>query len=562
MSETHIGWTGSRTLVGAFALGVALAVTATAPRAQTGGQATGRAIRINAATAVAVADWDRQIDGLRRDGALRLSASRPDTLIEGRTHERFDQYFNGVRVFGAQTVRQLTAEGQAVSVFGTVHAEIALDTTPTLDADRAIARAVELTGGIVLARAPELLVLPQEGGTYVLAWLLHVRTNATVLSLFIDAKSGAELQRLSDIHGDAKVGIGTGVLGDQKKLSVNALSGAFYADDQLRPPSIITVDARGDLNRAERILDGLTSILRSDVASDTDNVWTDGANVDAQAYLGYTYDYYFKRFGRRGLDNRDSPILALTHPVVRSRALEYLRNDPDRFSTFYANAFWCGACGPNGAGMMMFGEGLPVGVFTIELNYFAGAIDIVGHELTHAVTEYTSNLIYLNEPGALNEAFSDMMGSSVEAFFQPAGNGPLKSDWLLGEDIAPRLPGFMRSFSNPEEFGDPDHYSKRYVGLDDSGGVHTNSGIANHAFYLAIEGGTNRTSGQTVTGVGAANREQIEKVFYRAFTQLLPPDATFAVARQATLQAATDLYGGSSTAYRAVSQAWSAVGVN
>jgi Zn-dependent metalloprotease len=91
--------------------------------------------------------------------------------------------------------------------------------------------------------------------------------------------------------------------------------------------------------------------------------------------------------------------------------------------------------------------------------------------------------------------------------------------------------------------------------------VHTNSTIASHAFYLAIEGGTNRTSGLSVQGVGAANRDQIEKVFYRGFTSLLPPDATFAVARRATVQAAADLYGTSSAAYRAVTQAWDAVGV-
>ena len=80
-------------------------------------------------------------------------------------------------------------------------------------------------------------------------------------------------------------------------------------------------------------------------------------------------------------------------------------------------------------------------------------------------------------------------------------------------------------------------------GTADNGGVHINSGIANQAFYLAVEGGTNRTSGLAVQGVGGANREQIEKVFYRAFTLMLPSNATFSVARAATIQAARDLYG-------------------
>jgi Zn-dependent metalloprotease len=115
---------------------------------------------------------------------------------------------------------------------------------------------------------------------------------------------------------------------------------------------------------------------------------------------------------------------------------------------------------------------------------------------------------------------------------------------------------------NPAMFGDPDHYSRRFLGPEDNGGVHINAGIATHAFYLAIEGGTNRTSGLSVTGVGAANREQIEKVFYRAFVFLLPANATFATARAATIQAARDLYPTNAAVLNAVTQAWTAVGVN
>ena len=145
-------------------------------------------------------------------------------------------------------------------------------------------------------------------------------------------------------------------------------------------------------------------------------------------------------------------------------------------------------------------------------DFLSGALDIVAHELTHGVTEYTSNLIYRNESGALNEAFSDIMGTSVEFFFQPAGSGPLQR--RLPDRRGRRSgPGGLRSMANPGAFGDPDHYSKRFLGTDDNGGVHINSGIANHAFYLAIEGGTNRTSGLSVQGVGGgqprADREGV-----------------------------------------------------
>jgi thermolysin len=223
---------------------------------------------------------------------------------------------------------------------------------------------------------------------------------------------------------------------------------------------------------------------------------------------------------------------------------------------YYLNAFYAGR------GIMVYGEGLPAGVVAggRQWNYFSGAIDVVAHELAHGVTDYSSDLIYRNESGALNEAFSDIIGASVEFFFQQAGSGYLKADYLLGEDLtSPSVP--FRSMSDPQAYGDPDHYSKRYTGTADNGGVHHNSGIANHAFYLAIEGGTNRTSGLPVQGVGAANRDKIEKVIYRGFTQLLPANATFSMARAATLQAARDLYGAGSDVERAMEQAWTAVGV-
>jgi hypothetical protein len=123
----------------------------------------------------------------------------------------------------------------------------------------------------------------------------------------------------------------------------------------------------------------------------------------------------------------------------------------------------------------------------------------------------------------------------------------------------------IRSLANPGLYGQPDHHSRyRFLPVTpagDNGGVHVNAGIPSHAFYLAIEGGANRTSGLSVQGVGAGNRDQIEKVFYRAFTLLMPASSGFVTARAATIQAARDLYGAGSAVERAVTQAWDAVGV-
>ena len=503
---------------------------------------------------------------MERTGGLRLRSSVEDTMLEGRVHDRFDQYAGDARIFGAQLVRQRSAAG-VESVFGNVYPEnLGISTTPTLSAQDAFARVVAIAGREPIAsRLPELVVLPREDGTFRLTWLSRVRTSNDMVALFVDAKTGEEVWRYTLIHRQSAVGTGTGVLGDRKKLSVRQASSVFLADDALRPPTLITYDLKGNYSRVLEILDGVTNPAQSDIATDTDNTWTDGANVDAHAYIGFTYDYYFQRFGRRGLDGNNRAIRSIVHPAPREDPLSLpgfvLEN-------FLLNAFWCGECGQPGQGYMVFGEGIPTR-FSLNgqnYNYFAAGFDVVAHELTHAVTEFSSSLIYQNESGALNESFSDIMGTGAEYYVRSTGRSDRAPDYLIGEDIVtPARAGALtgiRSMSDPRSFGDPDHYSIRFTGSEDNGGVHINSGIPNHAFFLAIEGGTNRTSGLAVTGVGGGNREQIERIFYRGFTSYLTPNATFAQARQATLRAASELFGDASPAFRAVQQAWTAVGVN
>lgn len=503
---------------------------------------------------------DVRVNGMVQRGQLSVRSVEPDLVLPGHQNERFDQYVNGVRIFGGDITRQ-SVDGTTTSIFGTFYEGVSIGTTPTLTAEAARASFAQMSGAALPADRPvELVILPKDDGSFALAWRTHVRTSGTWMETFLDANTGAVLLQYNDLQTQAAVGTGTGVLGDTKKISTRSLSGRFIADDQLRPPSLVTYDAQGSVTRTESWLDGASPSV-NDTASDDDNTWTDPATVDAHVYVGWTYDFYYRMFGRHGLNDRDAPIRSISHPVKRS---DLLTASGDVISTYYLNAFWCDGCGPGGQGMMVFGEGLPddyvLSSTGQHVNYFAGALDVVAHELTHGVTAYTSNLEYLNESGALNESFSDMMGTSAEFFFQTPGGGLGQADYLIGEDII--TPGGIRSMSNPASFGDPDHYSQRFQGSEDNGGVHTNSAIPNQAFYLAIEGGTNRTSGLSVQGVGGANREQVEKAFYRAFTQMLPSNATFHTARAATIQSARDLYGAGSPAETAITQAWTAVGVN
>ena len=174
-------------------------------------------------------------------------------------------------------------------------------------------------------------------------------------------------------------------------------------------------------------------------------------------------------------------------------------------------------------------------------------LDVVAHEITHAFTEHTAGLIYSYESGALNESFADIFGAMMD-----------REDWFIGEDIAQSnvFPtGRMGDMSNPNNGGNqlgdngwqPDHVNEQYFGSQDNGGVHINSGIINHAYYLFAE----------TSGVGKGRAEQ---VFYRALTFYLTKSSNFKDCRAAVEKAAEDLYNNS--VKQAASNAFSSVGIN
>jgi thermolysin len=271
----------------------------------------------------------------------------------------------------------------------------------------------------------------------------------------------------------------------------------------------------------------------------------DEAVLAARAAISDTRQFFVRRFGRFELDALEAPVPVLVHPVSLA--------DWDRLGStharYFAGAFWDGR-------MVVLGEGTPAGV-RVDGRSWANAAtsrDLVAHELAHAVLDRLAGLIYRRESGALSEAFADIMAAAVDCASASDGRGSAATSYLIGDDVTA---GGVRSLSSPAMHGNPDHYS----GMAAGGDVHSNSTIASHAFYLAVEGGANATSGLTVEGVGAAHRDLVEKTFYRAFVYMLPSGATFDIAREATIQSARDLYGAGSPAARAIEQAWTAVGV-
>ncbi len=240
------------------------------------------------------------------------------------------------------------------------------------------------------------------------------------------------------------------------------------------------------------------------------------------------YDYYNARFGRRSYNGSDATISSVGH-----------------HQTNYNNAFWNGS-------YLVYGDG-----DGSQFGPLGNAFDVVAHEFTHAVTQHESGLIYSNESGALNEAWSDIFGAGAEAW----RDGISGDTWKIGEDAyTPGISGdALRYMNNPTQDGNSrDYYPERYTGSADNGGVHWNSGIANLAFYLAVNGGQH-PRGKTTVVVPSIGLSQAEQIFYRAQTTYLTPSSNFSAARAATGQAARDLYGAGSE--NNVYTAWCAVGV-
>jgi len=248
-----------------------------------------------------------------------------------------------------------------------------------------------------------------------------------------------------------------------------------------------------------------------------------------------TYDYYLSKFGRHSLNDSDMTLIS---------SVNVGRN--------WNNAAWIGT-------QMVYGKGDGV-----NFSPLAGDLDVIGHELTHGVTDFESNLNYENASGALNESLSDIFGASVEAWIE----GGISSDtWKIGEDIyTPSIAGdALRYMNNPTIDGySTDYYPERIPftsspsSSNDYGGVHGNSGISNLAYYLLVQGGTH-PRGKTSTVVSGIGMAKAEQIFYRANTVYFTSSTDFQGAADGTAQAALDLYG---TAERtSVLDAWCAVGV-
>ncbi|MGW7439780.1 M4 family metallopeptidase [Streptomyces sp. NPDC054849] len=290
------------------------------------------------------------------------------------------------------------------------------------------------------------------------------------------------------------------------------------------------VPASDDPNRTVYDAGHLTRLPGTKVRGEGDPVNRDATVNRAYAGLGATYDLFLKGFGRRSIDDSGLPLDATVH-----------------YGEDYNNAFWDGQ-------QMVFGDG--DGDLFLD---FTVSVDVIGHELTHGVTQYTANLRYRGQSGALNESMSDVFGALIKQY--SLEQTAEEADWLIGAGLlGPNVTGVaLRSMKAPGTAYDDDELGKDpqpatmdgYVNThSDNGGVHINSGIPNHAFYIAA------------TELGGKAWERAGQIWYDTLTGgELTPKADFAeFARLSTAVAATR-YGDGGAEHQALQKAWSAVGV-
>jgi bacillolysin len=387
-----------------------------------------------------------------------------------------------------------------------------------------------------------------------LVWVEDLRTGAdrTILNLaykfdvygtapsdrrdfiYVDANDGRVLHVQPRIyHANAPATFATRYSGSQS-ATTDSFNGSYRLRNTTSTNSLVQT-----LNLRNR-----TRYNQAVSFTDANNQWVEYANtakdnsaLDAHLGANNTFNYFKNVHNRNSYNNAGATLTSYIH-----------------YSNNYVNAFWNGS-------VMTYGDGDGVSFDPLTSQ------DVCSHELGHAVCEFSANLVYQRESGALNEALSDIWGATVEQYYFPT-----KSTWTMGEDFdlnAGNGLGF-RSMSNPNQFSDPDTYGGSFwlnpncgtpTQSNDYCGVHTNSGVLNYWFYLLVTGGSGTNdigSAYTVTSIGMTDAA---KITYRMETVYMTSSTNYAGARTGAIQAATDLFGVNSQQVRSVTNAFYAVGV-
>lgn len=481
---------------------------------------------------------------LNMDPLYSFQEQNTFTDAQGIEHRRYKQYYNNYEVAYSNLMLHLNGT-RVVSFNGSFQLDQPSSPSITFTEERALRAALNFVNANQYRWELEGLQDPTQSVDYPKGKLMFLpdyfndakklqltyRFNvyATVpLSrqhIFVDAASGEIVFHESLIHtGGDSHGRAVTAYSDTQNIVSDSINGAFSLADSTRGNGIETYDCMTT-----------RSYPNASLFIDSDNFW-DNVNASLDQYAGdahwgteATYDYFFNIHNRNSIDDSGFTLRSYIHYDVN-----------------YVNAFWDGQ-------RMTYGDGN-------QMNLPLTTLDIVGHEITHGLTDFTSDLIYANESGALNESFSDIFGAAIEFYARPN-----RANWTIGEDIG----GAFRNMMNPKANGDPDTYDGQNwidqncipTANNDRCGVHTNSGVQNRWFYILAQGASGVNDMSDTFNVNGIGMLKAEKIAFRNLTVYLSPSSNFADARFFSILSAIDLYGACSPEVEATTNAWYAVGV-
>ncbi|MEU1106949.1 M4 family metallopeptidase [Streptomyces tibetensis] len=539
--------TGAVALVGVAALmaaavqsGTALAAPEKTPPAASKAIPGSESVKLSPAQR---AELIRKAEARKAQTARDLGLGAKEKLVvrdvvkdaDGTVHTRYERTYDGLPVLGGDLVVKAAKSGATKAVVKATRAAIKpATTTAAVSAAKAQKQALAAAKAddaksADVDKAPRKVIWAANGKP-VLAYEtvvggLQKDGTPNELHVVTDAATGAKLYEYQGIE----TGTGNTMYSGTVTLGTTQ-SGSTYN---------LTDGARGghktyNLNRGTS---GTGTLF-----SGPDDVWGNGspsntetAGADAHYGAALTWDYYKNVHGRSGIKGDGVGAYSRVH-----------------YGNNYVNAFWSDSCF-----CMTYGDGS-------GNTHPLTSIDVAGHEMTHGVTSNTAGLLYSGESGGLNEATSDIFGSTVEFY---ANNSSDVGDYLIGEEIDINGDGSpLRYMDKPSKDGASKDSWYSGIGSVD---VHYSSGPANHFFYLLSEGsGTKTINGVTynsatsdglpVTGIG---RDKAEKIWFRALTTKFTSNTNYAGARTGTLAATGELYGTDSAEYKAVQDAWAGVNV-
>ncbi len=473
---------------------------------------------------------------------------------QGILHIRLTQEYNGVKVYGGEVILHGYKYGQW-TLTGRSFPTADINVIPAITMSSARQGAIENIGSISMSTDEEIrnfagkdlseLVIYHDQGTPGLAYHFTIHKNLMESwEYFVDAQDGNIMKKFkSSCHlhdhglegsvdhaslvmdGPAFAMNETDGNGVSRDINTYDVGGTFYLIDGSR--DMFNLSASNLPNEpvgAIWTLDGQrspadNSFTYTHNTDGNNDGWNDLA-VSAHYNAGVAYEYFKDVHSRNAINGSGGTVVSFINV-----------NDPNSGGSM-GNAFWSGSAMFYGNGDNAF-HALPRG------------LDVAGHEMSHGVIQSTANLQYYGESGAMNESFADIFGAMMD-----------RNDWKIGEDVVKTSffpSGALRDLEDPNQglpandFGrgwQPQTVSQMYTGSEDNGGVHINSGICNHAFYLLA------------TSIG---KEKAEKIYYRALTQYLTMSSQFVDLRIAVEKSAQDLYG--NTEVQAVQSAFSDVGI-